>query len=200
MPLSATARVSGSGVEKIETRNVGAFTKIETSGAITLQVTAGQSATAVVVSGDDNVVTILKTTVTGDVLRIKAAESYNNKLLLLVKIGMPRLIAIDASGATKISVSNIDGERFDLEASGATTATLGGKVGKFSVSVSGAGRVDAGALAAKNADVSVSGAGKVEVNASDKLAVEISGAGTVIYAGSPVITKSISGVGKVSKK
>src|SRR5580658_6714022 len=91
---------SGSGVAKTETRDVGNFTKIDASGATTLEVTAGQSSTTVTVSGDDNVVPHVRTVVSGDTLHIETSDVHHTKLPLVVKIGMPKLAAIDVSGAS----------------------------------------------------------------------------------------------------
>lgn len=200
IPLQAHAFTTGSGIAKSETRTPGKFTKIETSGAITVEVTAGQSATILLVSGDDNLLPLLQTTVAGDVLKIRMDESNTRKVPLVVKIAMPKLTAIDASGASRISVTGLNGERFALDGSGGTKAVLGGKIDKFAVDLSGAGRVDAFALEAKTATISISGAGHVDINASEKLDLKVSGAGKVIYMGRPAITKSISGAAKVQAR
>jgi hypothetical protein len=198
-PLTASAFFeSGSGVPKTETRAVGNFTRIEVSGATVLEVTAGQSATTLTVSGDDNIVPLVKTEVSGSTLSIGTEGIHNTKLPLVVKIGLPKLVAIEASGATKITASNLSGEHFELEGSGATKAVLTGAVDRLMVNVSGAGHVEAAGLAAKMADIDTSGAGNVQVNASDKLKVSISGAGKVTYTGNPVITQHISGAGKIA--
>ena len=200
LPLTAGAFEFGSGIERTETRMPGKFTKIEASGSTILDVTAGHSATLVVVSGDDNIVPLVRTTVVGDVLKIKTEGRHSTKLPLVVKVTMPKLVAIAASGASKISAANLSGERFKLEGSGSTKATVGGAVETLVISLSGAGQVDAAALAAKNAEIDTSGAGKVDINASDKLQVSISGAGIVTYLGNPVVSRSISGAGKIIAK
>jgi hypothetical protein len=191
---------AGSGVAKTESRDVGSFTRIEASGATTLEVNAGQTATTVSVSGDDNVVSRVRTVVSGDTLHIETHDVHRTNLPLVVKIGMPKLAGIDASGASKISVSNLSGGRFALEGSGSTKATVAGSVDKFVVRLSGAGNVDANALNAKEADIDGSGASHVEVNASETLTVRISGAGKVLYSGHPNINQSISGAGKIAAK
>jgi hypothetical protein len=190
----------GSGVNKTETRNVGSFSRIEASGATELEITAGQTATVVTVSGDDNMVPLVKTTVSGNVLIIKTDNVENTKLPLVVKIGMPKLAAIEAFGASKISAVNLTGQRFELVGSGSTKATIGGTVDNLVIKLSGAGRVDAGGLAAREAEIRSSGASTVEVNASDKLSVHISGAGKVTYLGHPAITQHISGAGNIAAK
>ena len=199
-PLPASAFERGSGVAKTETRMPGPFTKIETSGSVVLEVTSGQSSTVILVSGDNNVVPLVKTTVSGDVLKIRVDESHTAKLPLVVKIAMPKLVAVSASGAAKVNAANLGGPRFELKGSGAVKATLGGRVDELSIDINGAARIDAIALAARNVTVSASGAGTVDVNAADKLNVHLSGAGKVSYLGDPVVTKSISAAGTIQRK
>lgn len=184
-----------------ETRTPGNFSKIATSGAFELEIIAGQPSASIVVSADDDILSEVKTVVRGDELRISMEKNhYYTSHRTVIKIAVPRLSAISASGANKITASNLAGDSFDMEGSGSTKAVLSGSVGKLSISVSGAGRVDAGALAAKTADIETLGAGNVDVNASDKLDVSISGAGKVTYSGHPVISKSITGAGKIAAK
>jgi hypothetical protein len=191
---------SGSGVQKAETRNVGNFNRIETSGALALEITIGPAPVSVVVSGDDNIVLRVKTTVSGGVLQIRTDGVRHTKLPLQVKISLPKLVAIETAGSIQMNVFNLSGERFDLDSSGSTQAVIGGAVDKLVLRLSGAGQVDAGGLIVKDADIDGEGASNVEVNASDKLSVKISGAGEVIYIGRPAITQRISGAGKIQAK
>jgi hypothetical protein len=197
LTLPAAAWDSGSGVEKTETRNPGAFSRIEASGATRIEVTAGQAANSVVISGDDNVVPLVKTTVSDGVLRITMEDVHNTKLPLILKISTPKLTAFNGSGATRLNVSNLSGERFEMTGSGSTKAELGGKVDNLVLKTSGAGNVDAVKLAVRTAEIKTSGASHVDVNASEKLSVSISGAGKVNYKGNPTVSQSISGAGKV---
>jgi hypothetical protein len=199
--LPAVAADSSRTPEKSESRDVGNFSKIDTSGAFELEINAGRPAVRVTVSGDDDIVPEVRTRVKGDVLSISLEKThYYMSHRIVIRIDVPKLTSISASGANKISVAGLAGDSFALDGSGSTKATLAGTTGKLSVSVSGAGRVDASDLSAKTADIETSGAGHVDVSASEKLAVSISGAGKVTYSGSPVISKSISGAGKISAR
>lgn len=199
-PAVAAAHVSGSGVEKLEVRTLEKFDKIEASASAVLQVAVGASETSVVVTGDDNVVPLVKTTVVGGVLRIHAEEGHSNRLPVVVKIALPRLAAIETSGASRITVTGLSGERFRLDGSGSTQATISGAIDSLEIDISGAGRVNATNLAARRAEIVTSGAGHVEVNARDELRVSVSGVGKITYLGNPTITKTISGVASIVAK
>ncbi len=130
------------------------------------------------------------------------------------------LEAIDASGAVKISASqlrtpmlkvNVSGTgllRIDdlqtqllkVAGSGAFKAELAGKATEQVVAISGAGNYQAAQLESNDARVAVSGAGKVVVNAKKTLKVGLSGAGIVEYLGDPELKQSVSGIGKVRRR
>jgi putative autotransporter adhesin-like protein len=187
----------GSGVEKSETRSLGSFSRIKTSGATVLHVTAGQSSTVVTVSCDDNILPLVLTEVRGDTLYIWTDANVSTRLPLRVTIAMPKLAGIQGSGSSRIDAVNVAGEHFELHGSGNTTATVAGSVDALSIHLSGSGQVDASALAAKDADIHGSGSSSVEVNVKDKLAVRLSGSGIVSYLGNPEISQTVSGSGKV---
>jgi hypothetical protein len=193
----AAAFTTGSGVLKSEVRTVGTFSRIAISGSMTLEVAAGQSVT---VSGDDNLVPLVETTVSGNVLRIRFYDGYATSKPLVVKVAVPSLEAIIAWGAAKITASGIAGDRFDLEGNGATKATLAGRTGHLQVKLLGAGDVDACALETHTAGISITGAGNADVNARDTLDIRIIGAGKVSYGGMPVSNRTIIGAGSVQAR
>lgn len=184
-----------------ETRATGDFSKISSSGGFELEITAGQPSASVVVNADSDVLPEVKTEVRGDVLRITMEnDHFFSSGRALVKITVPKLSSVSASGSTTITASNLTGASFEMKGSGSTKAVLRGSVGELAIKVSGSGRVDAGALTSKTADIHTSGSGEIEVNASDKLDVHISGAGKVTYSGHPVISEKVSGSGTITAK
>ena len=82
-----------------------------------------------------------------------------------------------------------------------TENDVSGETAKFSVDVSGAGKVDAENLKAVDADVNASGACNVSVNVSGSLKTDASGASHITYTGDPrSVDNHQSGVGGVSKR
>jgi hypothetical protein len=118
----------------------------------------------------------------------------------MIKIAVPKLSGISASGSTTVSASNLTGENFEMRGSGSTKAVLRGTVDRLAVKVSGSGHVDAGALASKSAEVHSSGSSDVEVNASDRLSVSSSGASKVRYAGHPAISQHVTGSSDIASR
>lgn len=192
--------VRGSGVEKKEERTVGAFTAIDVSGAYEVHVTCGKTP-GVVVSGDDNIVPMVKTEVKNGTLHIYHDGSINQSKQLSVTVTTQDLRSISSSGASNLVVSDINNEAFAVEVSGAGSVEARGKTGALSIDLSGAADVVTRELQARKVEIEVSGASNAEVFASEELSADVSGVGNITYHGNPgVVNQNVSGVGSISKK
>src|SRR5678815_3299451 len=82
--------VRGSGVIKAETREVGTFTRVESSGSanVTIQIGEKQS---VIVETDDNILQLIETAVSGEALRVSSHGRYSTHKGVKVTIVVPRL-------------------------------------------------------------------------------------------------------------
>jgi hypothetical protein len=191
----------GSGTAMTQSRDVEAFESIEIGGAFELIVHVDPSATQrVEVSGDDNIVPEVTTTVSAGELDIQIENGIvRPKLDLRVEVWVPSLTELEASGASDITVEGLHGERFELDLSGASETTLRGIVDRFEVDSSGASDLDARELHAKIVALELSGAGNAEVWASDRLDADVSGAGNVRYFGdTKEVHEDVSGAGSIT--
>src|SRR4051812_39341469 len=75
----------GSGIAKSEPRDVKPFRRIRLDGAAKIRVTIGQPQ-QLTISGDDNILPLIDTTVDNEELRISSHESYSSKTPLEVTI------------------------------------------------------------------------------------------------------------------
>ncbi|MFN0245213.1 MAG: head GIN domain-containing protein [Planctomycetota bacterium] len=191
--------VSGSGVEKVETRAVADFKRIQIACSADLSVRIG-SPTAVTVSGDDNIVPHLQTEVQNGVLVIKMEEGgYRHRRGLRVTATVPALEGVSVSGSSDVDVSGVSGRSLDLAVAGSGDITASGEVDALSVSVSGSGDLRLFGLKARQATVQIAGSGDVTVHAVEALSAAVSGSGDVRYRGEPTVTKSVAGSGSVSR-
>jgi hypothetical protein len=191
----------GSGTPMTDHRDVEAFDSIEVGGAFELVVHVDPAAAQrVEVSGDDNIVPEVTTTVSGGELEIGIEHGMvRPKLDMKVEVWVASLAGLEASGASDITVEGLHGESFDLDLSGASDSSFSGSVDRFEIDLSGASDLDARELHAKIVDLELSGAGEADVWASDRLDAEISGAGTVRYFGSPKeVQQDVSGAGSIT--
>lgn len=189
----------GSGNPESETRQVDPFTQIDVGANFQVEVEVGP-AQEVIVEADDNLLELIETEVSGDTLKIRVSERVRTKNDLELKIKVPSLTGLEASGASNVEAAGVQGDAFELDASGASRVVLAGTVDDLELDVSGAANVDSLELQAKRADIDVSGAGDVDVAVSDALEVDISGAGSVTYEGDPAVTQDVSGAGSVKQR
>ena len=190
----------GSGVEMRQGRTAAPFTEVAAAGAYQVNVTVGPD-TSVEVVGDDNIVPLVETEVTGDRLDIRTEANIFPKLDLVVNVTTPTLRRVGSAGAVDIGVDGLEGDEFALDASGASDVRLVGEVGTAELALSGAGTVDAAGLKAQTVRVQLSGAGSADVHAIERLVADVSGAGSVRYDGDPVeVEKHVSGAGSVSHR
>jgi hypothetical protein len=187
----------GSGHAVTEPRAVGAFSRVDLSGAADVEVSIGP-VQSVEVTLDDNLIPLVETKVEGDTLKIDSTQSYNSSLGLKIKIVAPSLEGFAVSGAANLHAVGLAAKTFSLDISGAGNADLQGSVDALDVQVSGAAKIQANDLTAKQVKVDLSGASSAEVCATESLDATVSGAGSVQYRGHPAhITQNISGAGSV---
>jgi len=192
--------VRGSGIVKDETRDIFEFDALEVGGFYHVTVECGKEP-ALQITGDDNIIPLIRTEIRGGTLHIWSHKSISPRKKLRIRITTRDLNSIITSGASNISVKNLDNEELSVEASGAGSLRLSGKTDRVSLELSGAVNLNASDLQANQVDVEISGASNADVYASEALKAEISGVGNIDYYGSPKnIKKRISGLGSITQR
>lgn len=198
--ISFFKSVKGSGVTKVEKRDLAGFKKIDVSGAIEVEITS-QKDFSVDVEADDNLLEYVKTEVDGETLKIYTEKRISTRNKIRVVIAMPELTEAEVSGASKITANNIKTDSFKLDVSGASKIEINGEAQDLKIEASGASKINAENLKVANADVDVSGATSVTVNATEEVKAEASGASKINYVGEPKnLIKDTSGASRVSQK
>lgn len=217
----ATTVTRGSGNVITESRPVSNFQRVQLSGIGELNITQGDTE-GLTIEADDNLMPLIKTTVTNGTLDIGLDTTrgfislnptkpirYNLQTKTLDSIvvsgagnvNAPSLkgdtLTVRTSGAGNITIPQIQATTLTTGISGAGNMTLGGEVQTQDATLSGLGNYNAADLKSTNASVSISGAGNAQVWATDTLNARLSGAGTVAYYGSPKVNQVISGVGSI---
>jgi len=193
-------KVQGSGVRKSEKREVASFTQINANGAFSIEATS-QKSVSLEIEADDNILPLIKAEVRDGVLYLKPEKGYNSKQGVVVRVTVPDLSKIEATGASNFIVQGVKNDRFEVRTTGASTVTASGVTKDVDINTTGAGEIDAHSLRAERANVRSTGAGSVEVYATEQLDVHASGAGQVIYSGDPkIVNKKTSGAASVSKR
>ena len=217
----AFGMVVGSGRSVTETRAVSDFNAVEFAFIGDLVITQGDEE-SLTITGDDNIVALIRTTVSDGVLRIDAGAANVGRPIVplryaltvknldslslsgLGNIEMPSLegrdLAMSLSGAGSLTIDNLAVTDLAVSLSGLGSANLSGEVNQQAVTVSGAGSYYAANLRSQAAAVQISGVGNAEVWAVETLSATISGAGNIEYTGNPQVVQQISGLGSITAK
>ena len=191
--------VRGSGNRIQEKRDVGSFASIATEGALEIEVVC-QKPQSLEIQGDDNVLPLVSTEVSNNVLHVRNLRGYSVSQPISLKISVPDLTGISASGGGSIVVTGVKNDKFEINANGAPSIRAAGETKELTIDANGAGTLDVHRLRAVNVHVDMKGVASAEVYASGQLDVTVSGPSRVIYHGSPVVNKTINGPGQVEKK
>jgi len=191
--------VKGNGNIKTETRPIEAFTKVQADGAFEIT-WAAAPAGALSITTDENLMEYMRTTLSGETLKVEWIKPLKGTRGIKVNIASPTLSGVNLNGAVRLVASGLSGPELVIEANGATRIALEGNVNAMAADLNGASRLDAESLEARAIELSISGAGKAEVNATQVLKVTVSGAGKVTYLGNPQVTKEINGAGSVKRR
>ena len=191
--------IKGSGVRLKQKRDVASFNSIATEGAFEIEVVC-QKPESVEVEGDDNLLQLITTEVSNNVLHIRSNRSFSVNDPIKITISALDLQGISAKGAGKFEITGIKNEKFEIDANGASTIKVAGETKLIDIDSNGAGKVDAHKLRAARGVVDVKGVARVDVNVVEQLDVTVSGPAHVTYQGDPVVNKTIHGPGSVEKK
>ncbi|HZS19282.1 MAG TPA: head GIN domain-containing protein [Candidatus Udaeobacter sp.] len=190
--------IRGNGHIETEDRTVSPFAEIDAGGAFEIEWQSGSPALRI--TTDANLLSHIESDVSGDTLRLRTDEQIWPTHGIKLVISSPTRAAARIRGAVKLTVKQISGTTFALEASGASRVSLDGSVDHLLADMTGASELQAGGLQTKTAEISTTGAGDAEVAVSETLKVAITGAGKVSYSGNPTVEKHITGAGSVRRR
>ncbi len=199
-----------------EVRETAPFTGINTSGAISVVVTEGDTFN-VVVETEANQLQQIETTVHRDILEIRFT-GRNSKGDISAYVTAPVFTSLSVSGASSIKSENtlvspalslsgsgastlnlmVETDLLTTVLSGASNMTIVGSAIKHELNVSGAGLVRGYDLDTEVSNIVASGASNVRVSATSAIDIDASGTSKVSYRGEPLDKKvKVIGVSKV---
>jgi hypothetical protein len=193
--------ITGSGVVEKEERPSKAFNRIELQGSADVEVTIGETQ-SVVVEADDNVLPLIRTSVSGGntlVINWKPNTNIRNYQTVRVIVTVPSLEAVKITGSGNVTVNGLKAAdvRFDLPGSGNITAV--GQADRLRINLGGSGNIFCESLQTRDVTVDLTGSGNIQVYATDSLDVTVRGSGNVFYRGNPAnVEKSTPGSGNIS--
>lgn len=179
-------------------RDVTDFKAVQVGGAFDVEIVA-QKEFAVEVEGDDNLLELIKTDVSGETLEIRSEKRFSTNGRLKIRISAPDIDKVDLSGASTVNLVGLNNDSLRIESSGASKIKVNGVTKDLVVDMSGASKLDAADLKSVNANVDASGACHIIVAVSGDLKADLSGASKVTYSGNPKnVERKVSGASSVT--
>jgi hypothetical protein len=217
--LNVGDQITGSGKVISAARPVDSFTKLESTCSADVVLVQG-SPQAVLIEGEDNILPLIETKVSGGKLTIstKPNTSIRTTQALIVHITVPELSSIRLTGSGNVDAKNLASASLDLEITGSGNIQIGslgtpslqakisgsgdisiegGNINSQTIGLSGSGNFEAKSLESRMADITISGSGDATLWVTDNLTANLSGSGDVNYYGTSGLDKRVTGSGSV---
>ncbi len=172
------------GPEASEARTVEPFTRLRVDDGLTATLSPG--APLVTINAPQKVLENVQAVVKDGLLvvRLKPGVIVNTlEGTTEIVITGQGVVALEATGASKITATGVEGSPFRVSASGASKVTVSGTTADARLSASGASTIAADQLVAEVASVDASGASTIVLNASKTIDGTASGASHVTVNG-----------------
>jgi Putative auto-transporter adhesin, head GIN domain len=193
--------VRGSGNFQTEFRNIDRYNAIDVFGTYDIEVTARQNS-AFQISGDDNILPLIKTEVRDKTLFIYVDRHTNisPQLRLKIKTKSDRIDKISTQGVNNLTVDRLDNNVFTLIQNGTGNTKLYGKTNDFLSKIIGSIYINARNFYSQQVAIRLLGTSHIDVYANEELKIDILGMGKVNYYGNPNrIIKNILGISSVNR-
>nr|MBF0221981.1 DUF2807 domain-containing protein [Desulfobulbaceae bacterium] len=187
-PEASTQCLEGNRIAAEVTRTLDSYQGVKIDGAFDVEIKQEESWN-VKISGDENLLAHVVTTLEKNVLKVFVKESICSKIPLKLSIGAPSFHFLDIDGAGTL-VSRMEQNALKVTANGSFDILLQGKLQSLVLEARGATSTNAQQLEAKNVSAKVHETATVLVSAENKLVIECFDASSVKYSGSPK-TKNI---------
>jgi hypothetical protein len=213
-------QITGSGKPVTRDLNLSGFSRIEAGSAFVLEIVQAD-AFRTSVTADDNLFNYLEAGQSGGTLTLRLKPGYSYiRTSLRAQITMPRLDALQLSGASKATllgfqgaanmnlalsgasalIGSIEATAVRLDLSGASNSTLRGSATSLDLSESGASRAALLEFPVQACTANLSGASSAAASVSERLDADLSGASTLEYSGNPTLGKTSTSGGSTLKK
>lgn len=205
----------GSGRVVTQTPELPAFTGVEVSDALAVEIEQGQPP-QVRLEGDDNLLALLDLQVHGAVLRLRQQRPFRpTRLRIVITVWQFDSIVVTGSAAVRagtlvakelqlrgggsgvVSLAALTAERVVLNAGGSSVIKLAGQANELQAALGGSAVVEASALQVRRVQVHAGGSAVAKVWARDTLDGGVSGSAGLRYKGEPQLTVSKTGAGRV---
>lgn len=176
--------IAGSGIARTETRSVEHFDCID----LHLPVDAffrQSNEKLVCLAADDNVIPLIKTSVSKDTLHIFADVHFEPKCAIRIEIESPAVTGVNVHGSGNVSLDAVIARELSLVINGSGNISARGKVNTLRAVSNGSGNLLLKHLPAQTSHVATNGSGNAEIYVTTTLSATISGSGDITCYGTP---------------
>jgi len=185
--------VVGSGDPISEVRDVSDFARLTVEDGIDVDITVGK-ATSVVVRGDDNIVRLVETNVSGDELQIRTEDhtTFISREPLRVTVTVPVLVALSAFDGSDVVATDLSTRELTVNAGDGSDVTVAGMCEDLQAFASGGSDLSLRDLTAQTARMVASDGSDVVARVITSAVVEASDGSDVTIAGGATVRKTTS--------
>lgn len=213
--------IIGSGNQVTEDRQIQGVQRVELAIDADLEIRQGPVET-LTVTGDDNILSVLLTNVSGEKLTIRYQPRINVRnrtpLKILLTVKDMRELRLSSSGSVKVlslttgdfdlvlssscnvNVQSIQADQITTHISSSGDVVIQGNADELNLDISSSGLFQAENLQVQNADVNLTSSGDATLWVVKNLAAHISSSGNIAYYGSPIIRQTLTSSGKLLPK
>jgi hypothetical protein len=176
--------VVGDGRVAHEGRMAGNVSAIDVSGPLEVNVRVG-AAPSLDVEADGNLLPLIRTEVSGGVLRMWVEGNVRSNNSLRVTYTLPSLTQVRSTGSGRLTITELNGAPLDFSKTGSGAANLSGRVSRLDLRHTGSGLINASALQTGDANVNLTGSGRMSLGQvhGGALTVNLHGSGSLQASG-----------------
>jgi hypothetical protein len=190
--------VQGRGPVTSETREVGAFSRIEASAGVRVVVRIGPSE-AVEVTAQENLLPVIATDMRGDTLSIEASEDFTTLEPVTVTVVVPALDGITLNGGSQAVIDGLDAESLELRIRGGAQVTAAGSADHVALDADGGATANLEDLSVRVATVAIDGGATAALTASDEVTGKAAGGSRLTVLGEADVSVEVSGGSEVAR-
>ncbi|WP_269533000.1 head GIN domain-containing protein [Chitinimonas sp. BJYL2] len=182
--IGSLGGVKGNGKAATENRTMAAVKEVESTGSVDVDIRIGDTP-GLVVSGDENLLPLIETEVSGDRLTIRTRKSFSTDQPLKVVVTTPSLSRVKHTGSGDVSVDGLKEGDLDVESTGSGETRVAGKVASLGLRMIGSGDFSGESLMPANVKVDLTGSGDVLLGSVtvERFEASIKGSGSVTAKG-----------------
>lgn len=190
----------GNNVEKTEERDFPTLNILEVSGDIRLNVVSNQTRQFVKITGDENLLPLIATSISGNKLLVHATKPICTEIGITLDISLGELTALVSTTSGEVKASELYTSKFSLVAEGSGDIELTGYAESFTAVINGTGDLESRGLRTADTTMNITGSSSSNVTASKSLRVSIVGIADVYYSGNPEeVHEDIIGAGSLNR-